>query len=132
MSKPKTTSKTSTAKKPAAARPILSGSAAAAILKTPSPKKTLAELAGKAAPTTPTEPTPPKGPRAAKELPPGSTEEICVFAIRLTRAERDLIHEVTGPAKASKFVRGLAVAAASGDEAGLRKILDSITVKPAA
>ncbi|MCK4415187.1 MAG: hypothetical protein KAY32_16770 [Candidatus Eisenbacteria sp.] len=43
-----------------------------------------------------------------------STETV-VFAIRLCRFERDLVHRAAGPGKASTFVRGLALAAATGD-----------------
>jgi len=53
-------------------------------------------------------------------------EELCVFAFRLTEEERDAIHKAAGPAKASKFVRMLAVAAARNDEAAVRSILRGI------
>jgi hypothetical protein len=42
-------------------------------------------------------------------------EDACVFAFRLSVADRTLIHEAAGPAKATKFVRGAALAAAMGD-----------------
>ena len=50
-------------------------------------------------------------------------EELCVFAFRLTAEERDAIHKAAGPAKASKFVRTLAVAAARNDEAAVKAIM---------
>jgi len=53
-------------------------------------------------------------------------EELCVFAFRLTPAERDAIHKAAGPAKASKFVRSLAVAAARNDEAAVKAILKAV------
>jgi hypothetical protein len=53
-------------------------------------------------------------------------EELCVFAFRLTAEERDAIHKAAGPAKASKFVRTLAVAAARNDEATMKAILKGI------
>lgn len=53
-------------------------------------------------------------------------EELCVFAFRLTTEERDAIHKAAGPAKASKFVRTLAVAAARNDEAAVKAILKGI------
>lgn len=53
-------------------------------------------------------------------------EELCVFAFRLTAEERDAIHKAAGPAKASKFVRTLAVAAARNDEATVKAILKGI------
>jgi outer membrane biosynthesis protein TonB len=52
--------------------------------------------------------------------------DLCVFAFRLTEAERDLIHKAAGPAKASKFVRSLAVAAARNDEAAVKAILKAV------
>lgn len=39
-----------------------------------------------------------------------------IFAFRLTAAERDAIHRAAGPAKASRFVLGAALAAAGGDQ----------------
>jgi len=50
-------------------------------------------------------------------------EDLVVFAFRLTPKERDLIHAAAGPAKASKYVRTLAVAAANGDEALVLQLL---------
>ena len=38
-----------------------------------------------------------------------------VFAFRLTAAERDLLHKAAGPAKASRFVLGAALAAANAN-----------------
>jgi len=58
-----------------------------------------------------------------KTEPKESREDLVVFAFRLTEAERDLIHRAAGPAKASRYVRSLAVAAARGDEAGVKEIL---------
>jgi hypothetical protein len=56
-------------------------------------------------------------------------EELCVFAFRLTTEERDAIHKAAGPAKASKFVRTLAVAAARNDEAAVKAILKAIEAR---
>jgi len=53
-------------------------------------------------------------------------EDLCVFAFRLTPEERDAIHKAAGPAKASKFVRALAVAAARNDEAAVRMIMKEV------
>ena len=53
-------------------------------------------------------------------------EELCVFAFRLTEAERDAIHKAAGPAKASKFARNLLVAAATKDEAAVRAIMKEV------
>lgn len=41
---------------------------------------------------------------AEAEAPPAK-DEMVVFAIRLTKAERDAIHAAAGPGKATKFVR---------------------------
>jgi hypothetical protein len=70
--------------------------------------------------------------RAAKEKPPQApaqaddSQELVVFAFRLTRAERDLIHQAAGSAKASKMARSLLVAAAQRDEAAVKTILEGI------
>jgi hypothetical protein len=58
--------------------------------------------------------------------PPDDAGQLVVFAFRLTRAERDIIHAAAGSAKASKFVRTLAVAAAKGDAPTVMGILDTI------
>jgi len=50
-------------------------------------------------------------------------DNLCVFAFRLTAEERDAIHKAAGPAMASKFARGLLVAAARNDEAGVKAIM---------
>src|SRR5688572_8066079 len=50
-------------------------------------------------------------------------EDLVVFACRLTAAERDWSHKAAGPAKARRYVRTLAVAAANGDEALVLKLL---------
>ena len=56
----------------------------------------------------------------------GGDEHLCVFAFRLTEEERDAIHKAAGPAKASKFVRSLAVAAARDDEATVKAIMKAV------
>ena len=53
-------------------------------------------------------------------------EGLCVFAFRLLPAERDAIHKAAGPAGASRFVRSLAVAAATGDEAQVKAIIKAL------
>jgi hypothetical protein len=52
-----------------------------------------------------------------------AADDLVVFAIRVTEAERDLIHSAAGPGKASRFVRAVSIAAAKGDEGMLREIL---------
>ncbi len=54
-----------------------------------------------------------KAPKPKQEKAP--KEPLCVFAFRLSEADRDLIHKAAGPAKATKFVRAAALAAAAGD-----------------
>jgi len=49
--------------------------------------------------------------------------ELCVFALRLTAEERAAIHKAAGPGKASKFARGLLVAAARNDDVALKAII---------
>jgi hypothetical protein len=56
-------------------------------------------------------------------------EDLCVFAFRLTEAERDAIHAAAGPAKASKFARTLLVAAARNDEAAMKAIMKAAQTK---
>ncbi len=52
--------------------------------------------------------------------------EIVVFAFRLTRGERDEIHAATGSAKASKFIRTLALAGARGDMKAVQEAIDEV------
>ena len=62
-----------------------------------------------------------KAPQKAKER-----EELVVFAFRLKPEERDLIHKAAGPAKASKFVRALTVAASRKDEDTVVKMVRAV------
>ena len=64
---------------------------------------------------------------APKEREP--EEDLVVFAFRLSPEERELIHKAAGPARASKFVRALAVAAACADRKAIDLLLES--AKPA-
>ena len=67
-------------------------------------------------------------PKAAPEMPPAPQDDsdaTVVFAIRLRRSERDLIHKAAGSGKASRFVRTLAVAAAGGDIKQVREIVEA-------
>lgn len=54
------------------------------------------------------------------------SQGLVVFAFRLTRAERDLIHEAAGPARASQFARSLLVAAAQKDEKAVKTIMETV------
>ena len=62
-----------------------------------------------------------KAPKAPREKKP--KEELVVFAIRLTPAERDAIHKASGPRNATQFVRRIAVAFAAEDEAAFRTVI---------
>ena len=68
-------------------------------------------------------------PKAAKEPKPkkekAPKEPLVVFAFRLSEADRDLIHKAAGPAKATKFVRAAALAAATQDS----KVFDELTAQ---
>ncbi len=66
----------------------------------------------------------PKAPTKAKDA--VHKEELVVFAFRLTLEERKAIHKAAGPGKASKFVRTLTTAAARGDEAAVKEILEAV------
>ena len=53
----------------------------------------------------------------------GGDDGMVVFAFRLTRAERDLIHATAGSAKASRFVKGAALAAAARDRDAFKALI---------
>ncbi|MDO8944996.1 MAG: hypothetical protein Q7U75_17580 [Desulfobacterales bacterium] len=63
---------------------------------------------------------------AAETKTQSTREELCVFAFRLTEAERNAIHAAAGPGKASKFARSLLVAAARKDDAAVRAIMKKV------
>jgi hypothetical protein len=67
----------------------------------------------------------PRGARPPKVKDTEPEEDLVVFAFRLSSEERELIHRAAGPAKASRFVRALTVAAACHDEAAIRLLLGS-------
>ena len=50
-------------------------------------------------------------------------EDLVVFAIRLTKAERDKIHATAGPRNATHFVRTVAAAFANEDEGAFKASL---------
>ena len=59
-----------------------------------------------------------------KEKETAPKEPQVVFAFRLTAAERDLIHKAAGPAKASRFVLGATLAAATGDTKTFNSLIE--------
>ena len=63
-------------------------------------------------------------PTVTENATPG--DETCVFAIRLLRSERDLIHQVAGSGKATSFVKGIALAAARADIDEVHRIVGEI------
>ena len=65
-------------------------------------------------------PKTPKEPKPKKEKAP--KEPLVVFAFRLSEADRDLIHKAAGPAKATKFVRAAALAAANQDSKAFEEL----------
>ena len=56
----------------------------------------------------------------AKKPAKAPKEELCVFAFRLTPAERDAIHKTAGPRNATRLVRQVAVAFGQENEAGFK------------
>jgi len=62
----------------------------------------------------------PKEPKPKKEKAP--EEPQVVFAFRLSEADRDRIHKAAGPAKATKFVRAAALAAANQDSKAFEEL----------
>ena len=67
--------------------------------------------------------------KSAKQTDQKSQPDLVVFAFRLTQEERNAIHKAAGPAKASKFVRALVNAAATGNE---QAVLDLVKATKAA
>ncbi len=69
-----------------------------------------------------------KAPATTKDAAPqpDDASEIVVFAFRLSRSERDEIHAATGSAKASKFIRTLALAGARGDMKAINEAIDEV------
>ena len=84
---------------------------------TKQPSKTKPKPTSKAGPAT-------NGEASTKKKPDGPKEDLVVFAFRLTAAERALLHKAAGPAKASRYVRTLAVAAASGDKTRVEQLVN--------
>ena len=78
------------------------------------------------------EPEPESKPTKAKPKEKAPKEELVVFAFRLKAAERDLIHQAAGAAKASRFVRALMIAASKGDEKTVVEIVRAVKEEGAA
>src|SRR5262249_45320579 len=67
-----------------------------------------------------------KKPPKEKLEPKDRQEDLVVFAFRLTAEEREVIHKAAGPAKASRFVRTLAIAAARKDKGAVNELIAAI------
>lgn len=63
---------------------------------------------------------------AVKADPKTPKEDLVVFAFRLTQEERALIHKAAGPARASRFVRALAIAASRADEKTVCEMMKAV------
>ena len=61
---------------------------------------------------------------AKAETPAKPKEDLVVFAIRLTQAERDKIHATAGPRNATHFIRTVAAAFANEDPKAFQTVLD--------
>jgi hypothetical protein len=68
-------------------------------------------------------------PKAEVPVQADDSQELVVFAFRLARAERDLIHQAAGSAKASSFVRRLAAAGARGDLKAAEEIIATVEAR---
>jgi hypothetical protein len=65
-----------------------------------------------------------KEPKPRKEKAP--KPELVVFALRMSREERDRIHRAGGPGGATRLVRAAAVAIADGNRAALDQLLTDV------
>jgi hypothetical protein len=54
---------------------------------------------------------------------------LVTFAFRLTPAERDEIHAAAGPGKASRFVKGVALAVARTDGKAIQEVVDAVALR---
>ncbi len=61
--------------------------------------------------------------KAATKAAAKPKEDLVVFAIRLTQAERDKIHAMAGPRNATHFVRTVAAAFANDDVKAFQAVL---------
>ena len=70
-----------------------------------------------------------KATKTAKESRPKreKVDNPVVFAFRLSAEQRDLIHKAAGSGKATRFVRGAALAAAQGDTKGFQELTAQAT-----
>jgi hypothetical protein len=91
-------------------------------IEAPAPTATEADMSEKKTETKATKKSKaPKEPNPKKEKAP--KEDLCVFALRMTEAERTKLHEAAGPGGATRLARAVLIAAANEDENGFRKAL---------
>ena len=64
-----------------------------------------------------------KNPKARSKSKQGDEKQQVVFAFRLSEAERSRIHEAAGAGQATRFVRGAALAVATGDRKALEGLM---------
>lgn len=65
----------------------------------------------------------------AGQAPSDIAPNLCVFAFRLTPAERDEIHKAAGPGKASRFVKAVALAVARLDDKAIQEVTDEVALR---
>lgn len=65
---------------------------------------------------------------ASEEIAPKQekAEDLCTFAIRLTKQERDEIHAAAGKGGATKFVKAVVLAVARGDGKAIQEHIDRV------
>ncbi len=68
-------------------------------------------------------PTPKKTKAAKPKREKAPRQELCVFAIRLTQAERDKIHATAGPRNATHLIRAVSAAFANEDVKAFQAVL---------
>ena len=88
-----------------------------------SPKKKAKKKTRRGDPTRRTASGQPKRASRTKKIAKATRDELVVFAIRLPKVDRDIIHVAAGPQKASEFAREVLVAAATNDLPAMKKIL---------
>ena len=74
-----------------------------------------------------------KAPKATKQRKPTRekipADEVCVFAFRLSKKDRDQIHQAAGSGRASAFVVAATMAAVAGDVEAFQRVVASRSTK---
>ncbi len=94
----------------------------------PKEKPTAVIVGDEATPETAKAPAKPtkRATTSAAPTQPDDSQDTVVFAFRLLRSERLELHEATGSAKASKFVKAIVLAGARGDMKAIQEIVDGV------